>query len=406
MMHWFPRAGRQIGGAATAMLLALFLGLSGAAGAASSPVGSPGTPPPAPITSNYERATGGTLSRDCGFSSPVPGTQDESIWLFCDTAGYSSTGALTSLILGRNTAAIGPYTPGEVPNSLSEIPTPPAPLTIPNNNGPQPFMPVPTGLSLPNSSSPCVTQPGGVYPASWFTGVAATEGHLLISFSSVCVDVHNSNPFTDEGFGLVTYNPATNTLGTPVEVFHSIGGTTIPAPEQLGSPLFFGGHLYLFGYSCDSAAFGACVNGRIFMARVRANPSAWNTPADYQFWTGRGWSNQAANAGTLIPGATPFGVSVGNYKADGHGLVLIDETTLGGAFQVWNTRNPSGPWRLLQTGQLPGTCSGGEFGCYALNGHPELSTSSDLLLSYYDPTGEKYGHLYVAAFPWAKSLPR
>jgi hypothetical protein len=71
---------------------------------------------------------------------------------------------------------------------------------------------------------------------------------------------------------------------------------------------------------------------------------------------------------------------------------------LGGGFQVWTARSPAGPWTLLQTGRVPSTCSGGEFGCYALIGHPELSTKSDLLLSYFDPGG--LGHLHVAAFPW------
>lgn len=136
--------------------------------------------------------------------------------------------------------------------------------------------------------------------------------------------------------------------------------------------------------------------GDVYLARTPALAVA--DPGSYQYWTGSGWSPDYAEAGNLIPGATPFGISAGNYSAVGHGLVLVAETDLGGGFQAWTAKAPTGPWGLLRTSRVPSSCSGGEFGCYALVGHPELSTHRNLLISYFDPAG--LGHLHLAAFSW------
>lgn len=407
---------------AAAVLLGLLAAPAGPVHAAAT-----GAPPPAEPLSNYEATTGHTLTRDCGYSTPVLSPYHGStraglrqdLWLFCDTIDYDSSGNIVSAILGTDTSAEAPLVPGEVPQDLSEMPTPPAPARLPDNNGPSPVLPVPTGLVLPASSSACVgpspspngvygAQSPGIYPASWITGVTheppgsgSGPGDVLITFANYCVDGETGDIntlFTDEGFGVVSYNPLTNRLGTPTYVFTSGGGQNLPITEQLTSPVFFGGYLYLFGFQCTSSAFGVCVTGNIYLARAPALGGAFRDSGSYQFWTGSGWSANAADAGNLIPGVTPLSISAGNYKAVGHGLVLTAESDLGGGFQVWTARSPAGPWTLLQTGRVPSTCSGGEFGCYALIGHPELSTKSDLLLSYFDPGG--LGHLHVAAFPW------
>jgi hypothetical protein len=96
----------------------------------------------------------------------------------------------------------------------------------------------------------------------------------------------------------------------------------------------------------------------------------------------------------------PFGISVGDYTADGHGLVMVEQTSLAGGFQVWQARSPVGPWRRLITGHVP--CSGGaqrgtEGLCRAVIGHPELSTHGQLLISYFDPGNY---HVDVSAYPW------
>ena len=96
----------------------------------------------------------------------------------------------------------------------------------------------------------------------------------------------------------------------------------------------------------------------------------------------------------------PLSISVGDYRAVGHGLVMVEQTSLAGAFQVWQAASPTGPWRPLRTGTVP--CTKGTQGavdalCRALIGHPELSTRSRLLISYFDPG---YDHVEVSAYPW------
>ena len=365
----------------------------------------------APVLSNYERATGNTISRDCGYSSPLPGQPGRSLWLFCDTEVASARGGkIKELILGTDTAAAGRYRAGRAPSSLSELPTPPAPPALPSTRAPQPFLPAPQHLLRPGGLLPCAGP--GAYPASWISGVTpdarddrgAASARLLISYDDYCVTGSQAAP-TAEGFGLVEYDPRANVLGQQAPVFGSFPGVPLPPQQVLGSPLIAGGYLYLFGF-CNAASPPAGCGG-VFLVRTPAQPASWQDPLTYQYWTGSGWSPDEAAAGALVPaagsaapGGGPLGISVGDYAADGHGLVMVEQTSLAGGFQAWQARSPAGPWRRILTGHVP--CGpGGQRGtgalCRAIIGHPELSTRRQLLVSYFDPGN---GHVDVSGFPW------
>ena len=247
----------------------------------------------------------------------------------------------------------------------------------------------------------------GSYPAAWISGVArapssAAVGNLLIAYDDYCVTGSADAP-TAEGFGLVTYDPAGNALGPGALVFRSGLGLPLPPQQVLGSPVVGAdGYLYLFGFCPAAPPSAGCGTGRVFLARTVAAPAYWGNPFSYQYWTGDGWSAQLAAAGSLIPATDPLGVSVGDYAADGRGLVMIEQTSLNGDFQAWQARagHPAGPWRRLLAGRVPctrGNEPGADGLCRALIGHPELSTRGDLLISYYDPGN---GHVGVAAYPW------
>ena len=290
---------------------------------------------PAPVLSNYEK-NGNTIRRDCGYSSPLPGKPGWSLWLFCDTVIASLPGGKTErLILGTDTAAAGPYRAGHAPSRLSEIPTPPAPLTLPDAGAPQPFLPEPQHLLRPGSTFPC-TGPGA-YPASWISGVARepaadAASHLLISYDSYCV-TGNPDALTAEGFGLIEYDPARNLLSWPAAVFTSLPGLQLPPQQVLGSPVFPGdGYLYLFSFCPAAPPPAGCGHGSVFAVRTVAQPAYWQNPFTYQYWTGSGWSPDGADAHSLMPARHPFGISVGDYSADGHGLVMVEQTSLAGAF--------------------------------------------------------------------------
>ena len=356
------------------------------------------------VQSNYERSTGNTVRRDCGYSSPLPGKPGWSIWLFCDTVVTSADGRkIDRLILGAGTAADGPYRAGQAPAWLSEVPTPPSSPAVPSTAAPQPFLPVPGNLQLPGGMLPCAGP--GAYPAAWISGVtrappSAPAGTLLITYDDYCVTGYTDAP-TAEGFGLAEYDPASNLLGPVTLVFGSALGAALPQQQVLGSPVVGAdGYLYLFGFCQAGPAPPGCGSGRAFVARTVAAPAYWQNPFSYQYWTGGGWSSQPAAAASLIPDGQPLGVSVGDYAADGHGLVMIEQTSLAGGFQAWQASSPAGPWRRLLTGRVPcakGTESGAEGLCRALIGHPELSTRSRLLISYYNPGND---HVDVSAYPW------
>jgi hypothetical protein len=385
-------------------------------------------PNPAPglVLSNYERATGDTVPRDCGYSSPLPGRPGWSLWLFCDTAVTSDKGTrIDRLILGTDTAAAGPYRAGQAPARLSEIPTPPAAAALPSDGAPEPFLPAPQGLVRPGGTASCSGT--GAYPAAWITGVArepaaasvgagsGDRGQLLISYNDYCVtggasrdwagslgtDVPGS--LTPEGSGLVEYEPATNQLGSPEQVFGSTLGLALPVQQVLGSPVFDGGYLYQFGFCSAGTLPSGCAGGKVFMVRVQATPAAWRNPLSYQYWTGSGWSLDPNTAASVLPAGHPLGVSAGDYTAAGHGLVLVEQTSLGGDFQVWQASSPTGPWRHLRDGRVPcraaqrKEAAGAGDLCRAVIGHPELSTRSRLLVSYFNPGND---HVDTSALSW------
>ena len=360
-------------------------------------------PAPRQVLSSYERSTGNAVSRDCGYSSPLPGKPGWSLWLFCDTAVTSAGGRkLEGLVLGTDTAAEGPYQAGQAPGSLSEVPTPPARPALTPAAAPQPFLPVPDGLQLPGSLLPCAGP--GSYPAAWISGVTgappAAAGRLLVAYDDYCVTGSADAP-TAEGFGLAEYYPARNLLGPATPVFSSGLGMPLPRQQVLGSPVVGAdGYLYLFGFCPAAPPPAGCGAGQVFLARTVAAPAYWGNPFTYQYWTGGGWSPDVAAAGSLVPAGDPLGISVGDYAADGQGLVMIEQTSLSGGFQAWQARSPAGPWHRLLAGRVPCTPStepGPEALCRALIGHPELSTPGDLLVSYYDPGN---GHVGIAAYPW------
>jgi hypothetical protein len=316
-----------------------------------------------------------------------------------------------------------------VPGRLSEIATPPAPLTLTGDGAPQPFLPVPQGLLLPGGTLPC-TGPGA-YPASWITGVTRAPGpaassNLLISYDDYCV-TGNAGSLTAEGFGLVEYDPVHNLLGPTGRVFASLAG--LPPQQVLGSPVIGrDGYLYLFGF-CAATLTAGCGPGGVFLARTLARPGYWQNPLTYTYWTGAGWSPQVAAASSVLPGSAlsplspvsppapapsaspanlvsttaatrPLGISVGDYRAAGHGLVMVEQTSLAGSFQVWQAASPAGPWRPIRSGKVPctkGTQGAADALCRALIGHPELSTRSQLLISYFDPGRD---HVEVSAYSW------
>jgi len=225
---------------------------------------------------------------------------------------------------------------------------------------------------------------------------------LLISFNDYCVP-GSSAGYRLEGFGLAEYNPASGTLSHDTLVFSgpdpNIGG----APVALGSPVFLGGYLYLFGPVCSAPANGQC-GGTLIEARVPAQPQEWRNQLSYQWRTmdpGRPWTSDAAAATAIVPGPDPAGLSVAGFLPGSRRLVLIEQTGIAGSFTVYQTQAPGGSWGKIRTGQVACRVGAGYANfCRALIAHPELSTPTRLVLSYYDPATAPFGHVMVEGFTW------
>ncbi len=370
--------------------------LAAAGGGAPAPDPPPGAAPPARVLSRYETAApGNAIDRDCGYSAPLPGRPGRSLWLFCDSVW---TGTRPGMWLGA-TAATGPAVPGRVPAALTELPTPSGPAAPPGpavseraDGPPQGLLGRPPGLVLPGGR-PCHV-PGAAYGASWVSGAARPPGTgaLLITYTDVCV---TAGSISTQGFGMVEYRPARNALTELARPFTAPGG--LPFQQNLGSPVFAGGHLYLFAAVCDLHGFGACSGGRVTLARVRADPAARRDPAAYRYRTAAGWTRDAFAAATVVPGAAPYAVHVADYSRLGKGLVMVEQRGLDGGYRLWRASAPEGPWRPAGRGTVGCTGGAGLDQCRALIGHPELSTRAELLLSYYDPGDD---HVRVRAVPW------
>ena len=387
----------------------------------------PATLAPAPVLSGLERAGNVSLARDCGYSAPLPANPRRSLWLFCDTPVYvrreTASGHLTWALrqfIPGSTAAEGRAVAGasparRAPGQLSEVNTPrlgagAAPGGAPASGGlpaagdaPAPFLLRPAGL-VTTSGLPCGDGDGS-YAASWISGLARVPAtpYLLIAFNNYCV-LSGTGGLLPEGFGLAEYDPATGTLSNEAVVFSGVNLAVAAAAKLLGSPVFSGRYLYLFGPTCTALAHGGCATGRLFEARVPATPLAWTDPLSYQ-WQSRGvpgsWTPDAAAATSIIAGARPSAVSVADVPAAGRHFVMVEQTDISGAFTVYESPAPGGTWHRMTSGRVPCRPSTGFLNfCRAIIVHPELSTSTQLVLSYFDPGASARGHVMVAGFGW------
>jgi len=373
------------------------------------------SPPQTQVLSNFETHNSANIVRDCGFSQPLPTDPTRSLWLFCDSDiyGFNSARRWTrSRIIDGSTAAEGPVTPGKTTDGLSEVATPGSGVrAITNDDAPEQFLPTPSGMHT-SAGLPC-DQANGAYAASWISGVtadAARRADVLISFNDVCVSI-SSGRAEIEGFGLTEYDPANNTLLSPVTVFKAADGQPMAAEEVLGSPIFFGGYLYLFGSRCAEVYDATCLRhggNAVYLARVSAHSAAWANAGSYQWYAGQSvWTATAQGAASIFSGSRPLEISVENFSHVGKGLVLIEQTNDVGAFTVYRATRPAGNWVETTSASLPCTTEGVSF-CRAIIGHPELSTSSDLLVTYFNPGAGPYydpgagpeGHVMTALVPW------
>ena len=332
----------------------------------------------APVRSSYENATR-SLSRDIGISVVLPDGHD--MWLFGDTSVYTltSTGswANTGFVDG-STALEGRYTRGQVPSGAE------TPLHWPSR-----FVPVPNNVYLPDGSGRrCVKGiADAAFSARWPTGavvLASNHSEVLVTYNEVCVTEPPGGraTATSEGWGYMLYNWRERRIALgPIDVFHpTTNGAPLAPSHVFGSPIYLQGQLTMFSSSCGTE-YLVCGNGHVWSVST----SKLGDPTSYR-------PKPLSTDGTAA--WQPFTISVGQY---GHALRLIESTTIGGGYKLFGTSTLGLPWHLIRTGTLP-NCAPSSIGyCLGFEGHPELSTPTQIFVSYKDPNSGPGGHMVISA---------
>ncbi len=334
------------------------------------------------VRSSYETANR-DISRDVGISVVLPDGHE--LWLFGDTSIYKRIKGVWGGLhfIDGSTALEAKYTRGQVPHG-GEYPS----------GSPTRFIPVPTDVPMTDGSDrPCVRGNGNAaFAARWPTGAAVMptdSSELLITYSEVCVTGGGTSAQQQpEGWGYLLYNWRTHHIDDgPVDVFKPhADGTLLASSYVFGSPIFDSGNLTLFSSTCVAQYLG-CGTGQVMSVTMPATTTALDNPASYNL-------TQLSTDGS--GSWAPLSVSVARYST---GFRIIEWTSIIGTYDIFSTSTLATPWHLDTFGTLPGCHTHKEF-CFALEGHPELSTSSRIFVSYVDPdVGPGMGHVVMSAVP-------
>jgi hypothetical protein len=334
-----------------------------------------------PVLSSYESGSR-VVSRDVGISVALPDAHD--LWLFGDTGIFQRSGSgpwRSMQFIDGSTALESTYTRGHVPRG-HEIPS----------KGPTRFLPVPKNAYLPDGSRRPCTYETAAFPARWPTGAALMTGtsEVLVTYGEVCVVSPPGGVTTvrAEGWGYALYNWRTHHIDRgPVDVFQPhADGSALPPSQIFGWPQFDHGRLALFSSRCTSL-YVACTKGQVWAVTMPATIAALDKHASYL---------RTALIADTAESWTPLSISVGRYPS---GLRLIEMTSIAGGYRIFSAAAAREHWQLEAAGTLPGCPSRRGF-CFALQGHPELSTDTDIFVSYMLPdAGLGRGHVVVSSVP-------
>jgi hypothetical protein len=259
------------------------------------------------------------------------------------------------------------------------------------SGSPTAFLPTPNNVYLPDGSGqPCVP-PAAAFAARWPTGVAVLPSNMaqvLVTYGEVCVTKPNPNTVAvrAEGWGYALYDWQHKRLAKLVDVFPpKASGAQIATSRLLGDPLFTKGTLTMYSSQCTISYVG-CSAGSVMAVTMPATLPSLGRQSSYQVQR------------LLTDGSAawaPLAVSVGRFPS---GLRLLETTSFRGDYKVFSALQPTGPWHLESTGIPPGCPSRKKF-CFALEGHPSISTANQLIISYHDPDSGPGGHIVVSAIP-------
>jgi hypothetical protein len=316
-----------------------------------------------PLISKAENATT-SWGRDGGLSVPLP--NGKVFWVFGDTPRYTySSGKwkLTGFIYG-STAGLGTYKSGKAPSSQFTEVNPGRALKA--TNQPRQLLPTPK-LYMPNGSGKVCNKANGgpsAGAARWPTGamLLPDKTNILISYIGVCVI--SARNFRAESWGFARFNWKTSRFTTaPIDVFPAAkSGAELARKKWFGSPVLQSGKVVFFTGEAGP---------KIYRATVGTKVSALRKPSSY--------------APTPISGLTGALVwSIAPKSKSRNHLTMYKSMGAKGQYQLLKAPSPAGPWKKFASGTLP-KCGSAPGHCNSFAVHPEMSTSSRLLVSYYLP---------------------
>jgi hypothetical protein len=353
------------------------------------------------------------VSRDVGQSAALPSGQ--SLWLFGDTESFTDASgtwtAVPNSYIDGSTSAQGGTKAGTNPTGLGEVLVGDKEL----GDTPQQLIPSPTDVYNPDPSigGSCSASDSSdgttiAYPARWPSGAAMmpNKRDVLISYTDVCV--LTGGTAVTEGWGFMEMNYKTHaiTVGPddvippqPPTKSGGFGSDQIAPQYQFASPLVDpSGSVIFTSAECGGYTIGVCNSGsgsnsNVWSTTVKATTkdledfSDYSTPTADTTADGTSWAPSSDNA------------AVASYP--GVGYLLFELTSIYGSFDVYSSAKPTGGWTEIAGGELAGCPSAPGF-CYALVGHPELSDSSEVEISYVLPgygPDPNVNHLVAATIP-------
>jgi hypothetical protein len=342
-------------------VMAVSLSLSGTAGSADAAkptfIG--------PVLGRDESATL-TLGRDNGISVALPNGRD--FWLFGDTPQFhyqQGSWKLTNFIYGTS-AGEENYTSGQrLASPLYEVVIG---RKLANKNQATQFLPLPWTYLPDGSGRRCNKVNGGrtAEAGRWVTGAALLPDHynILITYVDVCVS--SAAVFRVQGWGFTEYNWRINKFSVgATDVFRpATSGAEIPSSQFWGSPIVTNNTVTLYSTTC-------CSPGSVYTATMPANTAAFRNPASY-----------VPHPVTGLP--PTFWLTVARPSHSQPHLTMFQATGTKGQYMILTASDPSGPWTYRASGIVP-KCDTSPAPCTTFYVHPELSSPTRLLVSYFLP---------------------
>ena len=302
-----------------------------------------------------------TLSwgRDGGVSVPLP--NGKMLWVFADTPRWQYKGgawAVTAFVHGSS-AGMQDFTFGRRPTSKFLEVNIGKKLSAKNRVGP--FMGNPQLNKPDGSGQKCPADKA----ARWPTGAALMpdKANVFIPYVDVCI--LNSTNYPVLGWGFSMYDWKKNKFSIPpYDVFKpNRHGDAIPSTNVYRTPVIVGNTLTMYTLTMAPQWIE-------YSTTLPATVAAIKNIAHYT-------SQPMSMPGTFLYGVAPPSKFLKQFT------LFMSTDTVGG-YKILSSSSPLGPWVERAEGALP-QCATSPWMCTSFAIHPQVSSSTKVLVSYYVP---------------------